>query len=83
MALLAGTDQTVLVALHDLALAARYCDRLVLLSRGELIADGPPDEVLTTDRLREVYGVDAHIGRDALGHLAITYRNAPTLLEVG
>jgi iron complex transport system ATP-binding protein len=75
MALLAGTDQTVLVALHDLALAARYCERLVLLSGGEIAADGTPDEVLTTDRLRAVYAVDAHIGRDELGHLAITYRD--------
>ncbi len=79
MTLLAGTDQTVLVALHDLALAARYCDRLVLLSHGELVADGPPDEVLTTDRLREVYEVDAHISRDELGHLAITYRGTSHL----
>jgi iron complex transport system ATP-binding protein len=76
MALLAGTGQTVLVALHDLALAARYCDRLVLLSDGQLVADGPPEEVLTSDRIREVYEVDAHIGRDDLGHLAITYRGA-------
>ncbi|GAA1287390.1 ABC transporter ATP-binding protein [Saccharothrix xinjiangensis] len=77
MSLLAGTDQTVLVALHDLALAARYCDRLLLLSGGELLADGPPGDVLTGDRLREVYEVDAHIGRDDLGHLAISYRGAP------
>ncbi len=77
MSLLTGTDQTVLVALHDLALAARYCDRLLLLSGGELAADGPPDEVLTGDRLREVYEVDAHIGRDDLGHLAIAYRGVP------
>lgn len=70
----ADTEQTVLVALHDLALAARFCDRLVLLCGGELVAAGAPEEVLTTDRLREVYEVDAHLGRDDLGHLAITYR---------
>jgi iron complex transport system ATP-binding protein len=83
MRLLAGTDQTVLVALHDLALAARYCDRLVLLSGGELVADGPPDEVLTADRLHEVYEVDAHISRDELGHLAITYLGTPNFQKAG
>ncbi|RSM86277.1 ABC transporter ATP-binding protein [Kibdelosporangium aridum] len=82
MDLLAGTDQTVLVALHDLALAARYCDRLVLLSKGQLVADGPPEEVLTRDRLREVYEMDAHIGRDDLGNLAITYHGTSNLQEV-
>jgi iron complex transport system ATP-binding protein len=79
MALLAGTDQTVLVALHDLALAARFCDRLVLLNGGQRVAAGPPAEVLTADRLREVYEVDAHIGRDDLDHLTITYRGTPHL----
>ncbi|MCT2584377.1 ABC transporter ATP-binding protein [Actinophytocola sp. S1-96] len=74
MALLTGTDQTVLVALHDLALAARFCDRLVLLHRGALVADGTADEVLTSARLREVYEIDAEVGRDALGHPAIAYR---------
>lgn len=42
MDLLATTDQTILVALHDLSLAARYCDRLVLMSGGTVIADGTP-----------------------------------------
>jgi iron complex transport system ATP-binding protein len=74
MALLAGTAQTVLVAVHDLALAARFCDRLVLLHRGRLVADGTPADVLTSDRLAEVYEVAATIGADEAGHLAITYR---------
>jgi iron complex transport system ATP-binding protein len=76
MELLARTGQTVLVALHDLALAARYCDRLVLMHRGELVAAGPPVEVLTTERLRAVYDVDAHLGLDDLGHPVLTYRTA-------
>jgi len=74
MELLTGTDQTVLVALHDLALAARFCDRLVLLHRGALVAAGTPPEVLTAERLRQVYEIDAEIGRDALGHPAVAYR---------
>jgi iron complex transport system ATP-binding protein len=76
MELLAATGQTVLVALHDLALAARHCDRLVLLHGGRLVADGAPTEVLTTERLRSVYEVDVHIGQDDLGNRVLTYRTA-------
>ncbi|WJV48982.1 ABC transporter ATP-binding protein [Streptomyces flavofungini] len=72
--LLAATDQTVLVALHDLSLAARYCDRLLLLHDGRLVADGAPREVLTPPLLAEVFEVDAVTGPDALGHLAVAYR---------
>src|SRR5690606_26043727 len=46
MDLLTETDQTVVIALHDLALAARYCERLLLLQGGALVASGPPQEVL-------------------------------------
>ncbi|MCA1326800.1 ABC transporter ATP-binding protein [Herbaspirillum sp. alder98] len=53
-----------LVAIHDLALAARLADRLVLLSNGRLHAEGPWQQVLTADNLRAVYGVDAIVGSD-------------------
>ncbi|WP_329286549.1 ABC transporter ATP-binding protein [Streptomyces sp. NBC_00691] len=74
MELLTGTGRTVLVALHDLSLAARYCDRLLLLHHGRLVAAGTPDTVLTTDRLAEVFEVDAELTRDSLGHPVVTYR---------
>ncbi|MER5966642.1 ABC transporter ATP-binding protein [Streptomyces sp. NPDC002057] len=74
MELLTGTDRTVLVALHDLSLAARYCDRLLLLHHGRLIASGPPAAVLTAQRLAEVFEVDAELTTDALGHPTVTYR---------
>ncbi|MEU4100448.1 ABC transporter ATP-binding protein [Streptomyces tanashiensis] len=74
MELLAGTDQTVLVALHDLSLAARYCDRLLLLHHGHLIASGPPAAVLTAERLAEVFEVDAELTTDALGQPHVVYR---------
>jgi iron complex transport system ATP-binding protein len=74
MELAARTPQTVVVALHDLALAARYCDRLVLMHRGTVVADGPAEDVLTASLLRDVFDVDAEIGRDSLGHLAVGYR---------
>ncbi|MFD8162128.1 ABC transporter ATP-binding protein [Streptomyces malaysiensis] len=52
---------TVLVALHDLNLAAYYCDRLYVLRAGEVIASGTPAEVLTPYLLAEVYGVTAEV----------------------
>lgn len=51
----------VIAVLHDLGMAARYCDRLLLLDCGRLVADGPPAAVLTRDNLRNVYGIDAAI----------------------
>lgn len=57
---LAKNGHTILVSLHDIALAARWCRRLVLLDRGRVAADGPPSEVLTPDIVRDVYGVRIH-----------------------
>ncbi|MFF1413524.1 ABC transporter ATP-binding protein [Streptomyces sp. NPDC058289] len=74
MELLSGTGQTVLVALHDLSLAARYCDRLLLLHHGRLVASGPPAAVLTAQRLAEVFEVDAELTTDPLGHPQVSYR---------
>ena len=51
----------VIAVLHDLTLAARYCDRLLLINEGRTVADGTPAEVLTTERLRAVYGIDARV----------------------
>ena len=49
---------TVLAVLHDVNLASHFFDRLVLLDRGRLVADGPPRAVLSAERIRAVYGVD-------------------------
>ena len=51
-------------ALHDLNLAARFADRLVVLSRGRLVAEGRPDAILSEALLREVWGVVADLRRD-------------------
>jgi len=53
---------TVIAVLHDLTLAARWCDRLLLIDQGRLIADGKPGEVLSADRIGSVYHVSAFIG---------------------
>jgi iron complex transport system ATP-binding protein len=57
----AHAGHLVVAVLHDLALAARYCDRLLLLDAGRLVADGLPAAVLTQTRLRSVYSIDAII----------------------
>ncbi|WP_199439171.1 ABC transporter ATP-binding protein [Umezawaea beigongshangensis] len=61
LALVRGLGLTVLTALHDLNLAASYCDRVVVLSGGRVVADGSPAEVLTPDLVRDVFGVRAHV----------------------
>jgi iron complex transport system ATP-binding protein len=55
---------TVIAVLHDMNLAARYCDRIALLDNGRLEAIGPPADVLTADTLRDVYGVDVIVRKD-------------------
>jgi iron complex transport system ATP-binding protein len=52
-----------LIVLHDLGLAARYCDRLVLLHRGQVLATGTAEDVLTTEHVRRAYEVDVSIQR--------------------
>lgn len=56
---LARTGRSVIVSLHDLGLAARHCTRLILLSDGEIVADGSPADVLTLDRMADVFGIRA------------------------
>ncbi|WP_076073220.1 ABC transporter ATP-binding protein [Sphingomonas montana] len=65
MAMLEGLARggaTVLVVLHDLGMAQRFCARLLMLDAGRLVADGPPEMVLTAERLAAVYGVRAWVG---------------------
>ncbi|MFT3661890.1 MAG: ABC transporter ATP-binding protein [Gordonia sp. (in: high G+C Gram-positive bacteria)] len=61
------SNTTVVVALHDLNLAAAYCDRVVVLNRGRAVAAGPPAEVLTEALISEVYGVRARVVHDDEG----------------
>jgi len=55
----AAAGTTVVIALHDLNLAMRYCDRLAVMQFGHVVAEGMPDAVLTPELLGEVYGVAA------------------------
>ncbi|MCW1429920.1 ABC transporter ATP-binding protein [Novosphingobium sp. JCM 18896] len=51
----------VVTVLHDLTMAARYCDRLILMDQGCVVAEGAPAAVLTAETLRGVYGISAKV----------------------
>jgi iron complex transport system ATP-binding protein len=67
----AARGRVVLVAMHDLSLAARGCDRVLLLGEGRLQADGPPAAALTEDNLARLFGVRARVRVDEDGLLVI------------
>jgi iron complex transport system ATP-binding protein len=74
----ADRGATVIAVLHDLTLAARHCDRLLLLNEGRLVGDGAPRDVLTTARLAVVYGITAWIGEAGGGPLVVPIDRANT-----
>lgn len=77
MELVSGLDMTVLAAMHDLNIAARYCDRIYVLSGGAVVASGTPEEVLTPQLIGEVFGVRAKVFREEeTGNLTIVYLGA-------
>ncbi len=55
---------TLVLAMHDLHLASKFCQRLILLSEGKIVCDGPPEDVLKKEILEEVYGVKVKLFRD-------------------
>ncbi len=59
--LVAGLNVTVLAALHDLSLAALFCDTVYLLADGRIVADGHPRTVITTETVSHAYGADVLI----------------------
>ncbi len=64
---------TAVAAIHDLNMAARFCDRLILLADGRVRSEGTPQEVLTPEMIESVFGVEAAVYREpATGALAIS-----------
>ncbi len=57
----------VLAAIHDLALAARACDRVIVVDRGELVSDGPPEDALAPEVIARTFGMRARIAREEGG----------------
>lgn len=58
-------DRGAAVVLHDLNIAARHCDRLVLLNEGRAVATGTPQDVLTSENIETVFGVSSRYLKDA------------------
>ncbi|MGV1757415.1 ABC transporter ATP-binding protein [Rhizobium sp. P44RR-XXIV] len=74
LGLVSKLDVTSIVALHDLNLAAMFCDSLAVLQKGEVVAAGPPEEVLTQELIERVFGVRAHVQKSAVhGRCNIQY----------
>ena len=65
-----------IAALHDLNLAAQYCQRLLILSEQRLLCDASPSEALTPDTIKNVFGVKAYVASDAEGRMQIAIRRA-------
>ncbi|MTI08440.1 ABC transporter ATP-binding protein [Curvivirga aplysinae] len=65
------TQTIAVAALHDLDMAARFCNILVLINEGEIVAVGPPEEVLTTGNIAHVYHVETELGLSQRGNLQI------------
>lgn len=74
MELVRGLERTVIIAVHDLNLAAMYCDTLAVMQDGCIVATGTPREVLTSDLIRQVYGVEARVLPDENGVPYILFR---------
>ena len=55
----ARSGNAILAIVHDLTLAARFADRVLVMERGRIMADGPPDEALAPERLAAVFGIEA------------------------
>ena len=67
---IADRGRLVVAVMHELGLVARFCDRAVLLNQGRKTAEGPPCDVLTPDRLREIYRIAPGVA-GALDHFEI------------
>lgn len=65
---LADAGKTVLMVVHELDLAAKYCKRIFLLGEGKLLADGKPEEVYTTELLNRAYKADICITRNPVNN---------------
>ena len=82
MDIVKGLDRTVISAVHDLNIAAMYCDRLYAIKQGKIVAQGRPQDLLTRELIREVYEVDAEILTDSDGLMRIFYQpNQPRRRE--
>lgn len=57
-------EKSVIAIIHNLRVAIKYCTRLILISNGEVVADGTPEEIITEENLKSIYGVEAKVYRN-------------------
>jgi iron complex transport system ATP-binding protein len=75
--LTAQTGCAALVAMHDLGMALRHCDHVVLIDRGRLVAAGHPETVITPANLRAIYGVEAEMVSAGMGRPPVLAIHGP------
>lgn len=68
-----GEDRGMIIALHDLNLALRYSDKILMLSKKKIYSYGPPRETITTKAIKDVYGVEAEIIESEKGPFVLSY----------
>ena len=71
---LLSSNVTIIIASHDLNLLAKYCDKVMILSQGEIVAFGRPEEVITAEMVENVYGVEVVILKEGDDIYAIPKR---------
>lgn len=81
MDLVTNLDRTVIAAIHDLNIAAMYCDRIYAIQNGKVVGEGKPKELLTPEFIKEVFHVDSEVFIDRNGILRILYEPA-TMEEI-
>lgn len=79
---LCKAGKTVIMVVHELSLAARFCSRLLLIANGSLLADGSPEDVLTENLLSQAYGTDIKVSlNEKTGHADIYANSAQNIEE--
>ncbi|MNL84406.1 Iron(3+)-hydroxamate import ATP-binding protein FhuC [compost metagenome] len=64
---------TVIIVLHDINLAARYCDAIIALNRGQITAEGAPADIMQADKLQSIFGVGMGVFRHPVRNEPVSY----------
>lgn len=71
--ILKGLNMTIISAIHDLNLAMKFCDQVVIIDKGRIIVTGSPKDIITKENLKEIFKIDAQIIKKDNSHI-IDYR---------
>jgi len=75
LSLVGNLNITTIAAMHDLSLSAMFCDRIILLHQGRMVADGTPQQVITVEIIKKVYGIDIDLAVNKVNQqLQISYQ---------